>query len=281
MPNYDKLSAVVSVILLCLALSLMVVLPTETLSFVVLGSPLTIRFSQNWLAAALLASMACVGAASIMRLHPLSQEGKLPHAFVFSILPGLATFLATILLPRAPDRIYALGGLAVMGILLLLTITAEYRTVDPSAPGYRAARLGLNFIAYLLALILFALIHESKAPGLLMAAAALGGSSLLTLDLLCGVQQDLRRTGLHALIVGLVMGEIVWALSYSKMNSPSINSGHRLTARGALPILLLLIFYLISGLARQGLLKLLNRRILIEFAVVALIGLALLLKYGP
>ncbi|MBC8448478.1 MAG: hypothetical protein H8D78_12090, partial [Chloroflexi bacterium] len=68
---------------------------------------------------------------------------------------------------------------------------------------------------------------------------------------------------------GLVMGEIVWALSYSQVNS--------LTAG----ILLLLIFYLITGLARQGLLKLLSRRILIEFAVVALIGLALLLKYTP
>ncbi len=264
-PNYDKLSVVASVILLCLALSLIIVLPTETPSLVVLGSPLTIRLSQNWLAAALLTGMACVGTASIIRLHPLFQKGS----FVSWILPGLATLLATILLPQAPNTIYALGGLAVMGILLPLIITAEYRTVDPSAPGYRAARLGLNFIAYLLALVLFALIHESKAPGLLMAAAALGGSSLLTLDLLCGVQQDLRRTGLHALIVGLVMGEIVWALSYSKINS--------LTAG----IFLLLVFYLITGLARQGLLKLLNRRILIEFAVVALIGLALLLKYVP
>lgn len=277
MPNYDKLSVVASVILLCLALSLIVVLPTRTFGFVVLGWRLTIGFSQSWLAAALLVGMACSGTASVMRLHPLSQESdpsinsghRLSPTFVSWILPGLATLLATILLPRAPDRIYTLGSLVMMGILLPLIITAEYRTVDPSAPGYRAARLGLNFIAYLLALILFALIHESKAPGLLMAAAALGGSSLLTLDLLCGVQQDLRRTGLHALIVGLVMGEIVWALSYSRMTS--------LTAG----ILLLLIFYLITGLARQGLLKLLNRRILIEFAVVALIGLALLLRYVP
>ncbi len=269
---YDKLSAVVSVILLCLALSLMVVLPTEAFSFAILGSTLTVPLSQNWLAAGLLASMACVGTASIMRLHPLSQEGKLPRTFVFWILPGLAMLLVTILLPQAPDRIYTLGGLVVMGILLLLIITAEYRTVDTSAPGYKTARLGLNFIAYLMALVLFALINGSKAPGLLMATAALVGSGLLALDLLHGAQQGLRQTSLYALIVGLVMGEIVWTLSYSKMNS--------LTARDTLPILLLLIFYLITGLARQGLLKLLSRRILVEFAVVALIGLALLLRYA-
>ena len=269
MPNYDKLSVVVSVILLCLALSLIVVLPTETLSFVVLGSPLTIRFSQSWPLAALLASMACIGTDSIIRLHSLSQGGKLPYTFVFWILPGLATLLATLLLSRVPDRIYTLGGLAMMGILLPLIIIAEYRTVDPAAPGYEAAQLGLNFIAYLVALVLFGLIHGSEANELLSVLAALAGSGLLALDLLHGTRQDLRRTSLYALIVGLIMGEIVWALNYSNINS--------LTAG----ILLLLIFYLITGLARQGLLESLNRRILIEFAVVALIGLALLLMYTP
>jgi hypothetical protein len=268
-PNYDKLSVVVSLILLCLALSLIIELPTSTLSFVVLGSPLTIRCSQSWPLAALLASMACIGTDSIIRLHPLSRGGRLPYTFVFWILPGLATLLATLLLPRSPNQIYTLGSLATMGLLLSLIITAEYRTVDPNASGYEAARLGLNFIAYLVALVLFGLIHESKANELLSALAALAGSSLLALDVLRGAQQGLKRTNLYALIVGLVMGEIVWALSYSNMNS--------LTAG----ILLLLIFYLITGLARQGLLESLNRQILIEFAVVALIGLALLLKYAP
>ena len=265
---YDKLSTVVSVILLCLALSLMVELPTETFSFVVLGWHPTIGLSQRWLAAALLASLSVLGTASIMYLHPLAQGGKPPYTFVSWILPGLATLLAAILLPRATDRIYALGGLAMTGILLPLIITAEYRTVDPAAPGYKATRLGLDFVVYFIALVFFVLIRESKAPGLLTAAAALAGSSLLALDLLHGTRQGLRRTGLYALIVGLVMGEIVWVLSYLKLNS--------LTAG----ILLLLIFYLITGLARQGLLKLLNRRILIEFALVALIGLVLLLKYA-
>jgi hypothetical protein len=273
MPNYDKLSVVVSLILLCLVLSLIIELPTSTLSIAVLGSPLTIRCSQSWPLAALLASMACIGTDSIIRLHPLSRGEKLPYTFVFWILPGLATLLATLLLPQAPNRIYTLGSLAMMGILLPLIITAEYRTVDPNASGYEAARLGLNFIAYLVALVLFGLIHGSKANEFFLVLAALAGSSLLALDVLRGAQQGLRRTSLYALIVGLVMGEIVWALSCSNMNS--------LTARGTLPILLLLIFYLITGLSRQGLLESLNRRILIEFAVVALIGLALLLKYAP
>ena len=269
MANYDKLSTVVSVILLCLALSLMVVLPTGTFSFVVRGSPLAIRLSLNWLPAVLLVSMACVGTASIVYLHPLQQGGKLAHTFVFWILPSLATLLAVIILPRAPNRIYTLGGLAMIGILLPLIITAEYRTLDPAVPGYRATRLGLNFIAYLIALILFALIQESKAPGLLMATAALVGSGLLALDLLHPAQQGFRRTSLYALIVGLVIGEVAWVMSYLRMHSLTVG------------VFLLLVFYLLAGLARQGLLESLSRQILIEFAVVALIGLALLLRYAP
>lgn len=273
--SYDKLSAVVSVILLCLALSLIVELPTTfsstRFSAVVLSLPLTIRLSTarelaHWLTTALLAGMACSGTASIIRLHPLHREKR---TFVSCILPALATLEAAILLPRAPDRIYALGGLVMMGILLPLIITAEYRALDTSTPDYNAIRLGLNFIAYLIALVLFVLIHESRAHPLLSPVAALVGSSLLALDLLHDAQQGLRRAGLYALIVGLVMGEIVWTLSYSTLNN--------LTAG----ILLLLIFYLITSLARQGLLESLNRRILIEFAVVALIGVALLLKYAP
>jgi hypothetical protein len=46
-------------------------------------------------------------------------------------------------------------------------------------------------------------------------------------------------------------------------------------------ILLLLIFYLTTGLARQALVESVNRRILIEFAAVGLIGLVLLLRYAP
>ena len=261
MPNYDKLSVVVSLILLCLALSLIIELPATAFSFAVLGSPLAIRFSQNWPLALLLASMACIGTESIIRLHPVSREGKLPYTFVFWILPGLATLLAAILLPRTPDRIYTLAGLAAMGILLPLIITAEYHTVDTSAPGYKAAQLGLNFTAYLVALVLFGLIHGSQTNELLSVLAALAGSSLLALDLLHGAQQGLRRTSLYALIVGLVTGEIAWALGYSNMSSSTAG------------ILLLLIFYIATGLSRQALIGLLSRRILIEFAVVALIGL--------
>jgi hypothetical protein len=141
--------------------------------------------------------------------------------------------------------------------------------MDPAAPGRRIIRLGLNYVAYVIALIFFAFIYEGKASTPITVASTLAGSGMLALEVLRGAQQSLRRTCLYALIIGLVMGEIVWVLTYLPV--------HTLTAG----ILLLLIFYLITELARQGLLESFSRRLLIEFAVVMLIGLAILLRYAP
>jgi hypothetical protein len=46
-------------------------------------------------------------------------------------------------------------------------------------------------------------------------------------------------------------------------------------------LILLLGFYVTTGLANQQLQGRLNRRVLVEYGAVALIGLALLLRFGP
>ena len=269
MPDRDKLSVSVSLILVGLALSRFVELPEGrrlvSLSFTVLGSPLTLELSRTWLMAPLLAGLACAGTDSVLRSHPLSQGST----FSFWILPGLATLLATIFLPRAPAWPYWLGGLALTGLFLSLIIVAEYRTVDPADPRYNLARLGLNVAAYLIALVLFALIYRIKARALLSATATAAGSGLLALELLRDTRQSPRRTGLYALIVGLVMGEVIWALNYWRMRS--------LTAGMSL----LLTFYLLTGLSQQAVLGRLSRRVLLEFGLVALVGVALLLRLSP
>jgi hypothetical protein len=46
-------------------------------------------------------------------------------------------------------------------------------------------------------------------------------------------------------------------------------------------LILLLGFYVATGLANQQLQGRLTRRVLVEYAVVALVGLAVLLRFGP
>jgi hypothetical protein len=280
-PCYERASVFVSLIVLGLAFLPEIELPTRTFSFYVLGSLASIRLSATWLMAALLASLACTGTDSLVRSHPLVHRGEIRYTFVFWALPGLSVVVATLLLPLAPNgtallrrfvapfRPYWLGGLALTALLLLLIAVAQYHTVDPTEPGYRLARLTLNIFVYLVALGLFPLIYGSKARSLLSATtmAAVGG--LLALELLRGVHHNLRLTGIYALFTGLALGEVTWALNYW--------TAGRLTGG----LLLLLVFYLVTGLSRQGLLRSLNRRVLVEFALVALVSLGLIIKYRP
>ncbi len=267
MSTYERLSLTVSLVLLGLTFFLVIELPTRTFAFSILGSPLSIQLSETWLMAALLVGLACFGSDAAMRTHPLAYRQR--HPFVFWILPGLSVLLAALVLPLAPDRLYWLGGLLLTALFLSLVIVAEYHTLDPTAPRYGAARFILDISVYAIALALFTIIYSSKARSLVSATATLATSSLLTLELLRGTRYELRRIGLYASVSGVVMGQAVWALNYGKMDG----------LRGGL--LLLLIFYLITGLARQGLLGRLKRRTLIEFGLVALMGLGLLGSYSP
>jgi hypothetical protein len=268
-PCYERGSVFVSLIVLGLAFLPEMELPTRTFSFRVLGSLASIRLSAKWLMVALLASLACTGTDSLVRSHPLVRRGESRYTFTFWALPGLSVAAATLLLPLAPNKPYWLGGLALTALLLLLIAVAQYYTVEPTDPAYRLARLALNILVYLVALGLFTLIYGNKVRSLLSATSTAAVGSLLALELLRGVHPNLRLTGLYALITGLALGEVTWALNYWTVG--------RLTGG----LLLLLIFYLVTGFSREGLLQRLNQRALVEFALVALAGLGLIIKYRP
>ncbi len=268
-PPYDHISVLTSLILIGIVLFLVVRVPTWTLASMPLGSPLTLLVSGDWLVTLLLVGLACTGTDSVIRSHPRSRAGELPYTFVFWILPGLVTLLAILLLPRAPSTRYWLVGLVTTAALISLVVAVEYRTVDPADPAYRLARLGLNLTAYLAALGLFIVIYDSKARSLITATATLAGGWLLALDLLRDTQQPMRRIVLYASIVGLLLGESVWALNYWRGSSFTVGG------------LLLLLFYVVTGVAQQHLQGNLNRRTLIEFAVVGMIGAMILLRYSP
>jgi hypothetical protein len=283
MPVYERISALVSLTLLGLLLLFLVDLPTRELSFIVLGSPLSFQLSQRGLIALLLAGMACAGADAVVRLHPTSRRGELGHnTFLFWILPGLLSLLAALLLPLAPDRRLWAGGLAATGLLLGSVILAEYYTVDPLNRYYEWARQGLNIVTYAIGLVLFISIYQARSRSIISVTALLVVSSLLALELLraprlpspalgAGRSPHLRsgrarsdRSGLtwiYASLVGLLIGEATWALNYWRANG--LTGG----------LLLLLIFYLLTGLAQQRILGRFTWRTLAEYALVTALGI--------
>ena len=66
MPRYDRLSILVSLILLGVVVSQVLALPTRIISFVALGVPTTIYLSSRWLIGAILVILAGTGTDSIV-----------------------------------------------------------------------------------------------------------------------------------------------------------------------------------------------------------------------
>ena len=265
----DRASVVATLVVMGLILDAFLQLSTWTRELTVLGSPLTIGVSQTVLMAALLVGITCTGTDVIVRSHPTARRIEARHSFVTWTLPALTVLLATVLLPQAPTLLYRMAGLVLTGLILILVISAEYYTVDPTGRLYLAARLSLNAWAYIVALVIFVLIYSAKARSLLSATGVTLVSTLLALEFLRSAGRGFGRTALYAAIAGLCTGEIVWAMNYWRISG--VTGG----------LILLLGFYVFTGLANQQLQGRLTRRVLVEYAVVAFVGLAVLLRFGP
>jgi hypothetical protein len=141
--------------------------------------------------------------------------------------------------------------------------------VDPVAPIYPQARLFLNVMAYVLAFVLFILVNQTRGRSLVTATAMLVISFALALDLLWHAGTKLGQTFLLAAAVGMVLGEASWAMNYWQLSAWSGG------------MLLMLIFYVMTGTASQHLQGRLSRQVLFEFLVVAVVGIAVLMVFRP
>lgn len=271
MPNYDRLSIVVSLVLLGLALTLFIALPTRYIDADLLGSPVRIELGTRLVMSLLLGSLTAVGVEYIMRAHPKFGTGGLGgYSFLFWILPTLATLAATWFTPALFQNglLLWLAALGVVALILAGLILAEYRTIDPEDSAYTVSRLLLNLFTYLSAFFLFTTIYEAKLRSLLSATLVAVFAGILALALLRAERSATYRTWSLAAVCGLVLGEATWALNYWGVTG---------LAGGGL---LLLAFYFFSGLSQQRVLNRFSRLVLLEFAIVGGIGLTVLANTG-
>ncbi len=268
MPRSDRLGALVILVMLGLMLSGLVDLPVRELRLVFLGSDLALRFPGRAQLGIVLAALVCAGVDSIMRRHPLVQHRPLDYTITFWVLPSLLTLSGLIVLNSLAWWGYRIVFIGIVGILLTLIIVAEYRSVDPNDTAQWPARWGLNAAVYLAALIFFVSLYGSKLRSVMSATGVMTSSTLLALDLLRGAQGSSKRIWIYAVLVGVLMGELTWALNYC---STGARTG------GAL---LLLVFYCLTGLLQQYLWGRLSRHVVMEFGTVGVIGMALLAGFS-
>jgi hypothetical protein len=266
MPRYDRLSILISLILFGLIISHVVELPTQTLSFVALGVPTTVYISGRWLVGAILVIMTGAGVDSIARSHPAASRTDRGYTLSFWGLPCALVMLSLVVLPISPHILFWLGSLALTGLLLAVIVGAQYSGIDNKGRYVALTRWGLDLAVYAGVFVFSALTYGARVRSLLSATAVAILAVVMAAELLRprAPETSMRRTWLYSAIVGLVLGEVAWALNHLSFSA---------VAAG---IVFLLVFYVLAGLAKQHLAGTLARPVIAEFVLVSILGLGLL-----
>jgi hypothetical protein len=261
----DYIVLLLSLVIAGVALSSITRLPSWHVEIDVLGSPLGLGLSGRWLLAGLLAAVTAAGMDALVRTMPPLRTVDLRFSATFWILPSLVTLaMATAVPSQLADPRRWLGNLLLLSVLLVTVVVAELGTVDLGGRMYRSSRLVLNVATYGAAFALYATLYGFHVRSLLSATAVMLITFPLALELLRSTADALSTSWLYAAIIALITAELTWPLNRWGLSA---------LVGGAL---LLLVFYILTGIAQQHLAGRLNRWVLVEFATIGLIGLLLL-----
>lgn len=261
-PNQDRLSVITAVILLAYTLTRFVDIPTREISATLFGSSIGFELNGQIIILAIVAALISTGSDTLIRSHPKSETtagGTVPHW----ILPGASALGLGLLLNLEPLGPVWWIGLGISALFLVLVLVAEYTVVEPNDRAYQAAAFGLTALTYIIALALFSWLRYTSTRAALSGTATAFLAALLSLRLLLLSGLSFLRGSVYASVVGLVVGETMWALNYWRVTPVSAG------------LLLLVQFYILHGLVQQHLIGGITRRMIIEFAVVGLIGVVI------
>lgn len=272
-PDYrDRISVTTWLLVFGLGLSTLFKL-TNTIRWDFMAfTPVSIRMTEQGLAAVFLAILAAAGAQSVVVVHPrLSSRNRSKLlTWPFWALPMALTMIAALLLPYVPSQPFLIFVLLLFGVLIALALFCLYSTVEPGQPGYRRSRLVLNALAYGSALLLFAFVYQTRTRSLLSSSIIAITATFLAVEMLRNTTDRTELVFTYSMIVGLILGQVTWALNYMGQ-VPDLTGG----------LLLLLIFYLTVGIAQQGLQERITPRVMWEFVIFTVVALVLIALLGP
>lgn len=272
-PDYrDRISVTTWLIVFGLGLSTLFELTNTIRWDFVAITPVSIRMTEQGIAAVFLAILAAAGAQSVVGIHPRlsSRHRSRLHTWMFWALPMALTMIAALLLPFVPSQPLLVFVLLLFGAVIALVLFCLYATVESGQPGYRRSRLVLNALAYGSALLLFAFVYQTRTRSLLSSSIIAITATFLAVEMLRNTTDRPDLVFTYSAIVGLVLGQVTWALNYMSQ-VPDLTGG----------LLLLLLFYLIVGIAQQGLQERITPRVLWEFVVFTVVALVLIALLGP
>jgi hypothetical protein len=257
----DRLGVVAGSLMLALTLSRFVDLPVRPWSLIVFGSPLGFAISGTTVMLILIGAMTVIGVETVARSHPLARRGELEHSYPLWILPGLLSLALAGWLNQIDNL--NLWALVILGgsVLIVLALAAEYAAVDVQQRSGTLLYWCQTALIYLVALILFTLLYDMGARGLVSGTAVVVVAFLLTVRLLWPLAEEIAETAVYGVVVGLLLGQLIWVLNYWSLSG--LHGG----------LLLLLLFYVVTGLIMQSRNGRFSRQVVLEYVTVAALGL--------
>jgi hypothetical protein len=268
----ERLAILTSFVVVGAIASALVALPSREFVLELFGSELALRFTGPVQTLALLLLLLCGGLDALVRTPAevsgpsVSSEAPSASPFLYRAayyaLPVTVTTIGVVAVHSLQWWGYVVAAGVLLGLLLAGVIAMQRATHTLSTPTHRLMRLVLNAIAYALALGLFGLIFATRVRSVVTASATMLIAGLLSTELYRNSTSSPARIWLYAGLTGLLMGQLTWALNYGAFS----------TTVGA--ALLLLAFYAATGIVQQHLWNRLTQRVMIEYIVVYLVGLA-------
>ncbi len=260
----ERLGITVSLVLLGLLLSTLVPLPARRLSLEVLGSELVLNLTGSVQLLLIMGALVCAGVDGYIRTHPHLPSRSLWYTATFWFLPMVVTISGLTLIQSITWWGYQLGLIALVGVALSLIVIGQYHSIARGPAASRQAHAFLPVAVYVVALVLYIVLYGARLRSVLSATGILLLSAGLALELYRHTGASTGRVWLYGLLTGGLLSELTWGLNYTRANA---------RLGGAF---LLVVFYVLTGLAQQFLWGRLTRRVALEFAAIALIGLAAL-----
>jgi hypothetical protein len=272
-PRYDRIVSLVALVVIGLGVVFLVDINPQNLR-AYLGGDLPL-ITATWVLIASLVVITSAGADLFIRSHPQMQTRNLPSinlGFVelelapgFWILPSFSIISSFAFFRLFGSSLGATAGILALvaaGALLFSSLVAQHYALDRRPEVSHNARLALQTITFLLAFGVFSAVYFTRFRTLYSAALIGSAAALLSYALL---QWAPPRRGLVLLagMVGLSVAEMTWALNY--WAAPFLLGG----------ALLLVIFYVATGILQNHLERTLTKRVFAEYGFV---GVALLVS---
>jgi len=156
LPDLERLSVVIALILLAYATTAFVTLPSQTLALQLPGILLVVNLNFTTIVAVVAAVLAAAGSEWVVSSHPHLTDQNHWHHWLVPAFTAIAIGITLGTLPVGPAYwiVFGLGG-----VLLAAVLTVEYISADAADLRYSFAVLGLDAVSFALFLIIVAAIN--------------------------------------------------------------------------------------------------------------------------